>query len=826
MKSIFINLGLLAGILLIWPAGLIAQQKLAKGQVVNPQGQALPFVNISGAIGTGTTTNLDGQFEVILPAGVESLRFSYVGYKPEVRRVEQEINVLRVTLEPEQTQLAEVTVTAGQNPAHRMIRAATRTRTANSPTSLKSFQYRSYAKFVITANPDSIDGTVKVDTLPTPQGDSLRYDSSGYFMKKMMRRQHLFFMETLTERRYAGPNADHEKVIAQRTSGFDNPLFALVATQLQSFSFYQNYVQLMGSQYLNPLSPNSTERYFFLLRDTAIHAPGDTTYYLHFRPRPHKGFNALTGVLALRTPDWAIQSIRVRPADTSGLPVTIHQSYRRYAPHQWFPDHFEARFNFPNFKFNGISPKGIMRRKLFNVKLNPPLKKVDIPKVKVEIAKTKKVARDSLLQKMRTAPLSMREQYTYTYMDSVGEAENLDRRLQILLALSRGYVPWGPVNFELNKFLGYNHYEGFRIGMGLHTNSQFSRWLRLSGYFAYGFKDETSKYGLETRFTLEPNLNLQLFFGTRYDLRESGGFYLPLLERATFLDNGYRRFNIETWDYARQHYAALQIDPLPRVSLDLRLRYEERRTTGGYRYLPRQPADAPHPGIFRYLEWAPTLRWAPNEEFAHTPTGKLRLRPGYPIFTVGYVRGFPVPGQTQFNYHQLKGQVQYRKRTLRLGVLDLRLRVAATWGQVPYQKLWTGTANMPTESLFWERLQAPADRGSFETMHFNSFLNQSYLELMWRQDFRGLLYSRPQFKPHLEMVHRVALGQPVPRSHHAGLPTRSLQHGYFESGLEFNRLVTSDLLGLGYGLGFYYHYGAYTGPDWYRNLAVKFTFKF
>ena len=826
MKSAFKTVGLLAGLLLIWPAGLIAQQKLAKGQVVNPQGQPLPFVNITAGPGLGTTTDLDGAFELPLPAGADSLRFSYLGFKPTQRAIKREITVLKVVLKPEKTELKEVTETAAENNANRMIRAATAARTANSPQSLKTFRYRSYSKFVVTAHPDSIDPSIKVDTVPTPQGDSLRYDSSAFAMHKIMEKQHFFFMETLTERRYAGPNDDHEKVIAQRTSGFENPLFALVATQLQSFSFYENYVKILGREYLNPISPKSPQRYFFLLRDTAIHAPGDTTYYLHFRPRPQKGFSAITGVLALRTPDWAIESIRARPVDTGGIPLTVRQSYRRYAPQQWFPYQFEARFSFDNVRIGSAQPEGIFRRQLHGIELNPALNKKDIPPVKVEIAETDRTASDSLLGQFRPGELSQREKTTYSYMDSLGDAENLDRRLKLLLALSRGYLPWGPVNVELDKILGYNTYEGFRLGAGLHTNDQFSRWLRFSGYFAYGFKDATSKYGLEARATLEPNLKLNLLVGTRYDLQETGGFYLPQLERPAFTDNGYRRFNIETWDYARQHYAALQVDPLPHLSLDLRLRYEERRTAGDYRYLPRQSADAARSGLLRYLEFAPSLRWAPREEFAHTPTGKLRLRPGYPIFFLGYTRGFPGPQQARFGYHQVQGQIRYRKRTLRLGITELQLRAATTWGQVPYQKLWTPTANMPNEKVFWQRLQAPADRRSFETMRFNSFINQSYVELMWRQDFRTLLFSRPHFKPHLEMVHRVAWGRPTQRADHTGLPTRSLKHGYFESGLELNRLFTTDLLGLGYGLGFYYRYGAYTSPDWHRNLAVKFTFKF
>lgn len=821
-------LKILLGSLLFWPLAS-SGQSVVKGKVSDPEGQPLPFVNIRAGTGIGTTSDMDGDFRLEVPAGYDSLRFSYVGFRSQRRAISGEVMALEVILEPRRTSLSEVTVVAGENPAHRMIRAAVEQRDKNDPERLERFQYRSYSKFYFTINPDSIDpsiDTLRLQSESENGRDTVVLDSSGYHNRQFLEKRHLFFMETVTERRYLKGKRDHEEVLGQRTSGFKNPMFALLVTQFQSFSFYQDYINLAGSEYLNPLSRRSPKRYFFSLEDTAVHGRGDTTYYISFRPRRGKSFAGMEGVLALRTPDWAIEHVRALPADTSGIPVTVRQSYRRYGSHRWFPYQTEADLTLENLRFGKHPTQGIFRRKLYQIDLQPELEAQNIPREKVTIGEHLETQGDSLVSQLRNDTLDRRSQGTYSFLDSVGEAENLDARLQFLAALSRGFLRAGPVDFALDRILRYNSFEGWRLGLGIATNNSFSEWFTFRGFWGYGFKDETAKYGLEVETALDARSNFNWRAGMEYDLAETGGFYHPQRERGGFFSSNYRQFNIERWDRNRSYYTGLERDLINGLHFDVEGRYEERSTYGEYRYRPLTPADDPQAPTYNYLEVEPSLRWAPGEEFAQTPVGKIRIERGYPVIWLSYVRGFPGLGRASFRYQQLKLAGLYRHRTVGWGTTELGLRLGATWGQVPYQKLWTPAANALSRSDWKDRLRTPAARQGFETMRFNEFLSDRYLELHWRQDFRSLLFSTDHFEPHLEMVHRAAWGLLRRPQDHAGLPTRSLRHGYFESGVEFNRLLVSDILGIGYGLGLYYRYGAYHLPSWYDNLAVKFTLKF
>ncbi|UTW62379.1 mucoidy inhibitor MuiA family protein [bacterium SCSIO 12741] len=80
------------------------------GKVTDENGEALPFVNILvRGMTIGTTTDFDGLYEITLPAGSNQLEYSFVGYRKEIRTINQD--KMDVQLYPNATQLSEVVVT-------------------------------------------------------------------------------------------------------------------------------------------------------------------------------------------------------------------------------------------------------------------------------------------------------------------------------------------------------------------------------------------------------------------------------------------------------------------------------------------------------------------------------------------------------------------------------------------------------------------------------------------------------------------------------------------------------------------------------------------
>ena len=75
--------------LLIFPAGLIAQQVTVKG-TVRDQAKNEPLAGVSIQVkGTerGTTTDSLGRFSIAVPGPKSTLTFNYVGYAPQEQQV-------------------------------------------------------------------------------------------------------------------------------------------------------------------------------------------------------------------------------------------------------------------------------------------------------------------------------------------------------------------------------------------------------------------------------------------------------------------------------------------------------------------------------------------------------------------------------------------------------------------------------------------------------------------------------------------------------------------------------------------------------------------
>jgi hypothetical protein len=57
----------------------------------------------------------------------------------------------------------------------------------------------------------------------------------------MFEKPHLFLMESITELQFQYPDKNYNKVVASRVSGFGDPLFVILMSQLQLLRFTGGY---------------------------------------------------------------------------------------------------------------------------------------------------------------------------------------------------------------------------------------------------------------------------------------------------------------------------------------------------------------------------------------------------------------------------------------------------------------------------------------------------------------------------------------------------------------------------------------------------------
>ncbi|MFN2395021.1 MAG: DUF5686 family protein, partial [Bacteroidales bacterium] len=291
-------------------------------------GDALAFVNIL-VEGTqrGTMTDIDGYFTLNTREGESRLQLSHVGYFTKVYEISPDIDFHHINMRSKPYELKEVLVLSGDNPAHRIISNAIDHRKQNNPERLTSFSYTSYNKITGT-----LDRNFYLDRF------QISGDSIDYRLAETLEERHLFLMESVTERTFRFPNLDNEKVIANRVSGLQNPLFTMLATELQSFSFYDNYITLMGNDFLSPLNRSAFSRYFYQLEDT-LYQKMDSVFVISYKPQPGSNFTGLKGILYINNDGWAIQNVIAHTPENAdgGLSFRIQQKYDKPGGKHWFP---------------------------------------------------------------------------------------------------------------------------------------------------------------------------------------------------------------------------------------------------------------------------------------------------------------------------------------------------------------------------------------------------------------------------------------------------------------------------------------------------------
>ncbi|MFT5969539.1 MAG: hypothetical protein ACI8ZO_000027 [Flavobacteriales bacterium] len=780
-------------------------QYLVKGVISDAKtSEALAFVNIvvEGAA-FGTTTDLDGRFRFELPKFPKGILFSYIGYKPaildSVQLTSQSLDDLKIRLSIDNEVLQQVDLIAKENPAHRIIRAAVANRELHKPENYPSFRYNSYNKFVLTMNPDSL---TLPDTLMTP------IDSTRAEMVDFLQTKHIFLMESVSERKRKSDKEDSEKVLATRISGFENPAFAMLATEFQSLSFYNDYISVLSQQYLSPLSIGSTKKYFFRLKDT-LYREADSIFVIQFEPRRGTNFAGVKGALYVSTDGFAVTNVLAEPAKKEGIGVSVQQQYKKTNTGYWFPHQLNADFVFPNARINGFPPVGISRSYLKNIEVGIDFEKKEIAKVDLIIDDKAAKQSDSFWNQYREDTLSAKEKGTYVFIDSLSKAESLEKKLKLYQAVLSGVWPVGPVELDLDRLIYYNEYEGLRLGLGMHTSDKLSEHVKIGGYTAYGLKDKEWKYGADIDFTINKIWNWHFGYAFMNDVKESGKITY-LSKKALFGLTDIRSIYVSgNRDRIKRHSLYNSIYLLPTLHFKQSFQVEEYTRIEDYLYLAGDWQMEQDPNTFNFTNIRAEFEFKPNERVIQTSQGRMSLNKSFPIYNLNIEQGINGLFNSQFDYTAVHFKVHYQWGIRNAGKLEARISLGKVFGEVPYSKLVTGYGNSVDKF-------AVSSPFSFETMGLAEFASSEYAYLNLAHDFGTLLINKKYFHPSIRIVHNMAIGSFANSNEHQ-IERKNLEKGYLESGIEFNKILSTI------GLGVYYRYGPNALEDAKENIAVKMT---
>jgi hypothetical protein len=763
---------------------------------------------------TASYTDIEGKFKIVSEKPFSELTFSYVGYMTLNYHITATSGII-IKMERKDYELNEVNVTVGENPAHRIIKLASLNRKKNNPENIKAYTCNIYSKtyYDFVKNNVPKDSSVKESAIKRPANDSLGKDTTNLFLKYFIEKSHLLMMESVTERNYLYPDHLNETVLATKVSGLKNPSFSTSATELQPFTFYNNYFSILGKDYLNPITSGSTTKYYFQLEDTLYHEK-DTVFIISFRPLKNKNFDGLEGVLYINTNGYAIQNVIASPYDKGLIQIKIQQQYEFMDNKQWFPQQLNYELFFKNYPSKYLGMRLTGKSFITNLVLDPALRKKDFGFATVTMDANAAFKDSSYWTNHRLDTLSSKEKLTYKLLDSLGEKKHFDKWLKVLEALTTFEVPISIINLDINKIISANSYETMRFGIGAHTNDRLSKWFTVGGYVGYGIKDKTLKYGGDAKLYFKKNSkDYYLSYAYSNDLAEPGRaqyFYTVV--------NLNRNLMTYRMDHIIQQEVSINFRALKFLTANIALNQNQR--TPNYPYTFYSDVNkAPQVSVFNATEVRIKGRYAFKEKLVQSFGQMLSSGSKYPIVHFAYSQGFKTPGMGDYEFNKLSLGIEKTFLIKNVGKTNILLEAGAMKGNVPYSYLFNGNGSFTKDGYLYVQ-------HSFQTMGLYEFLSDNYANVFLSHNFGSLLFKGKKFQPQFSVFTSAGYGTLKDTLQHRDIVYKTMEKGFYESGILINNIVKANYLNLvyvGLGGGAFMRYGAYANKNTADNMAYKLS---
>lgn len=808
----------------------------------------------------GTISDINGRFSISTTIAVKTLNIQCLGYKNITYTVATTSKPLTIYMEETAKQLPEVVIKPGINPADRIVQAVIDNRKTNNFKNLDSYKYISHNRGAIEvtfdcpeAEAEKIKERLRNDTTENLAADAIGFMDSTY----------LFFTESINEYKYRKPEKVSETVLGSRTSGSKNALFSLILTQMQSASFYKNYITIIGTRFVNPFSKGTFKRYYFELQDT-IFDGNDTIFGISFRPLMNTKFMGLTGKAYINTDRYAIQSITAT-ADLKKVPgmenlntdinsadkqmtisaggdkkanldrvdslmaMRIKHSYERDSANRWFPKQYRFEWDVK------VSPKDKMVLRFFtqndikDVEVNAKLKRREFSDVVLDVDYEADKRNDNFWLKYRDS-LTTKEQYTFMLYDTLGKyiKEDIEKDsslsflssisankiVEIAKILTSGKLPISYINIDLNKLYNYNLYEHSRWGLGLETNDKLSRWMAVGGYVGYGVEDNGWKYGGMLNFYFDRYKNRNLGFAYSQDLEAAANTSFNKYQLISFNSN--TNYTFSRFQSVRKAEAFYSTPLVRYTTAKLSLSYSRESylyTNDGLLY-PRR--DGVAPGITSdFAEASLSLEWKYKQQRIRTPDFEFQVNrsSSFPTIRLIYTRGLSLfNANKEFN----RLQVEYTQHitTRNFNLFTIYASAGHVSKSAPYSRMFNvvGTANF----IYYFN-------NAFLTLHPYSFTATDYANLCLRYDWNKALWNTKMSKPQLSFQLNSIIGTSRGISTVDGINIQAPEKGIMEGAI-----IINDLINIGmtkWGIGAAYRLSSYNSPSPVDNMAVFFNLR-
>lgn len=720
------------------------------GNVYDKQtGEPLPFVNIAFEnTSVGTTTDLDGYFEIDSRFVSQNLCASFLSYKDQCQRIEIEEKNRNLVfyLEPTSIQIEDVVIVAKKtkykkkgNPAVELMRRVIDNKKYNRLEGQDYYSFDQYEKIELDLN--NITEEFKDRKLFNKFDILWQYlDTSDVNGKIFLP----IYLREINSKVYYRKSPESRKEYRQaiKMTQFDKTIDDKSLTDAldllyQEVDIYDNVIRLLDNNFISPISPLALNFYRFYILDTT-YVNGVNSIRLGFIPRNKANFG-FTGDLFVSN-DSTHYVVRADFGIIGNINLNFVRDLRVVQDFTPYEDAYiltndEVLIDYSVAK-NGIGFYGTRSLSYQNFEFtpaSPPDLYDNIEKVIIEPGAYDKP--DEYWAQNRMVPLTQNQKNLYEMLDTLVTLPAYKRLVTGIRILTTGFVPVKMIDIgPLPTFYSFNQVEGSRIRIGAETNFNFSKRLLIDGYAAYGTRDKELKFRTGVTFSFNedwkrnPRHYVKAFYqedvnfpGQDLQFFQSDNILLSARRGATnrmiFNKEVKLQYTRETPGFAMDFWFS---DKRTRPYGDLILPFSD--GNGGTAFL--QDISTAAFGI--------GLELAPNKQFIQGRQYRTPIINEFPIYTLRYEKGFDGFLDGNYNYHRLELGFFKRFNMSILGHSNIGIEVGKIWGALPYTSLFFPRAN---QSFAYQR-------ESFNMMNFMEFVSDDFIFLRMEHYFKGFFFNR------------------------------------------------------------------------------------
>jgi hypothetical protein len=738
---------LVAFVLLLFalPNKGFAQTTKVSGKIVDAvTREPLPFVNVLlKGTKAGAATDIEGLYTVSTPEKCDSLIISYIGYNRTVRAVKrgvaQEINIGLT----QGINLNEVVVHPGENPAHRILRKIIAKKDNNNTERLTAYQYEVYNKIEFDLN--NLSDKFKNRKAFQPFAFIFNnIDSSNTKEKPYLP---VFMTESLSDYYFRKNPKTHDEIIkASKVTGVENASVSqFMGDMYQKINIYNNTIIVFGKNFISPISDNALLYYKFYLIDSMV-IDGHKCYQLQFKPK-HKQELAFTGNLWAADTSFAIKQIEMSIAPDANInfinATSVVQTYQM-VDSAWMVAKEKLVIDFNPYPVNQQKKgmMGIYGRKTSSyrdIKVNSPKEDsfyslADNLKVNPDAFKKSK---EYWIQN-RHDSLSKNEKQIYHMVDTLQSLPEYHTWIDAIQLFATGYKTRG--NFDYGPYFNaysYNAIEGNRFRFGGRTSDKFSKWYELSGYVAFGDRDQKLKYSLGMRCFLSKKTRTLVGIYYKKD-NEILGQSQTGFSSDNILSSIFRIIPLNNLTSVQQLYTYMERQWFQGFSTKLSFYNREMSPLADFHYeFQKSPNSIINQPSITTTEVRLMTRFAFDEKFIDGTFTRSSLGTRYPILQAQYTLGVKDLFSGGYNYQKLILNLEDRIRINPIGYFDYVLEYGKIFGRVPYPLM---TIHGGNETYIY-------DLYAYNSMNYYEFASDEYASASISHHFDGFFFNKiPLFR--------------------------------------------------------------------------------